>query len=211
MDDIDADILIDWSPEFTAGADPCWNDLVAARDDLRTEVRRAGRPIEVSVNARLGAAFAFGRAFPPPARVEISTVEGWRRGDHEDDRLVAVTDDVVGGNPQVAVVEASFRRSVTTAAGSAIASHHLNPGRRLSLTFGPDATIVDEAVAAAATASFGNVLRQLADHGVRTVHLFYAGPGALAFLLGTTINAGPAIVLYHLIDGEYAVTVHIAG
>jgi hypothetical protein len=211
-DDLDADILVDWSPEFASGADPYWPDLIAARDDLKIEIARTKRPIEVSVNARLGPAFALGRAFPPPARIEVTTVEGWRRGDRDDHRLVTVTDDPIpGGDPRVAVLEASFRRTVTAAAAAAISAHRLEPSRRVCLSFGPDATIVDAGVAAAATASFGDALRRLADDGIRTVHLFYAGPAALALLLGASINAGPSVVLYHLVDGEYALSVRLDG
>ena len=68
---------------------------------------------------------------------------------------------------------------------------------------------VDVAVAAATTAAFSQRMRGLADAGVKEVHVFYAGPAALALLLGASINAGPTIVLYHQVERAYVETVRL--
>lgn len=209
-DDLEADVLVDWTPEFVPGADPCWLDLLAARDDLKRELARVRRGLVVSVQARLGAAFAFGHAFPRPAEIPIVTVEGWAVGDHEDTDLVTIEEvAIAGGDRTVAILEASFMRSVTVAVDRAIEIYGLRPSRRVSMSFGATATTVDAAVAAAATAAFAHRVRRLADDGIKELHVFYAGPAALALLLGSSINAGPTIVLYHAVDREYVETVRL--
>lgn len=209
-DDLEADVLVDWVAELAPGADPCWPDLLAARDDLKRELARVRRGLVVSVQARLGAAFAFGHAFPRPTRIPIVTAEGWAVGDHEDTDLVTAEEvAIAGGDETVAILEASFMRSVTVAVDRAIGIHGLRPSRRVSLSFGPNATTVDAAVAAAATAVFAHRVRRLAEDGIKELHVFYAGPAALALLLGSSINAGPTIVLYHAVDREYVQTVRL--
>ena len=122
-DDLDADVLVDWSPEFAPGSVPPWPDLLAARDDLAAELARTGRGLEISVQSRLGPAFAFGHAFPRVSKIPITAGDGWQLGDAEDPALVAATDvPVAGGDPRVAVVEVSLARTVTVAVDRAIAA-----------------------------------------------------------------------------------------
>jgi hypothetical protein len=96
---------------------------------------------------------------------------------------------------------------VGTAARRAETDLGLNPGRRWTLAGrgGP----VDVRVAAAASWAFGRALRELRDQGVREAHLFLAAPAALAVLLGSAINAGPAMTLYHTDDGMYRASLRI--
>jgi SMODS-associated and fused to various effectors sensor domain len=81
--------------------------------------------------------------------------------------------------------------------------------RRLSMTYASGVDHVDAAVAAAATATFGPRLKRLRDEGVTEVHVFLAGPAPLALLLGASVNAGPAMSLYHTVDGEYVRSVRL--
>jgi hypothetical protein len=209
-DDLDTDVLVDWSPEFAPGSTPPWPDLLVARDDLAAELARTGRGLEISVQARLGPAFAFGHAFPHVSKIPITAGDGWQLGDAEDPALVAATDvSVAGGDPRVAVVEVSLARTVTVAVDRAIAACALALSRRLSLAYGSGVDHVDAAVAAAATAAFGRRLKRLRDEGITEVHVFLAGPAPLAVLLGASVNAGPAMTLYHTVDGEYIRSVRL--
>ena len=47
------------------------------------------------------------------------------------------------------------------------------------------------------------------DEGVTEAHVFLAGPAPLALLLGASVNAGPAMTLYHTVDGEYVRSVRL--
>lgn len=209
-DDLDADVLVDWSPEFAMGSVPPWPELLVARDDLASELARTGRGLEVAVQARLGPAFALGHGFPRVSRIPITAGDGWQLGDTEDPALVAATDvPVAGGDPRVAVVEVSLARVVTVAVDRAIAALSLDPSRRLSLAYRPGVNHVDAAVAAAATAAFGRRLKELRDEGSTEAHVFLAGPAPLALLLGASVNAGPAMILYHTVDGEYVRSVRL--
>jgi hypothetical protein len=209
-DDLEADILVDWCPEFAAGVATSWADLLAARDDLAAELVRAGRGLAISVQSRLGPAFAFGQAFPHVSKIPITAGEGWHLGHAEDATLVAVTDlPIVAGDPRVAIVEVNLARNVAAAVDRAVNALGLAPSRRLSISYGPDTDHVDAAVAAAATAAFGLRLKRMRDDGVSEAHVFLAGPAPLALLLGASVNAGPAMTLYHTADGEYVRSVRL--
>ncbi|MDQ3688963.1 MAG: SAVED domain-containing protein [Chloroflexota bacterium] len=209
-DDLDADLLADWSPEFGAGVTTPWADLLHARDDLAAELTRTGRGLEITVRSRLGPAFAFGHAFPHVTRIPITAGNGWQLGRAEDPTLITVTDlPIAVGDPQVAIVEVSLARNVTVAVDRAVSALGLAPSRRLLIGYGPDADQVDAAVAAAATAAFGRRLKQVRDDGVTEAHVFLAGPAPLALLLGASVNAGPAMTLYHTADGEYVRSVRL--
>jgi len=210
-DGLDTDILVDWADEFAPGAEPPWDDLLAARDDLKTEIARTGRALEMTVQSRLGPAFAFGHAFPVAAKIRLRVGgDGWALGAREDPVLVTAQDvsDAVG-DPQVAVVEASLTRKVNVAAEWTVAALGLRPSRILRLDYGPGIEAVDAAVAAAASAAFGRRLRMLRDDGITEAHIFLAGPAPLALLLGASVNAGPAMTLYHSSDGHYVRSVRL--
>jgi hypothetical protein len=209
-DDLDADVLVDWSPEFAPGATTQWADLLLARDNLAAELARTGRGLEITVQSRLGPAFAFGHAFPLVSRIPITAGDGWQLGYAEDPALVTVSEVAdATGDRRVGVIEVSLARKVTVAVDRAIAAFGLAPSRRLSIDYGPDADHVDAAVASAATATFGRRLKQMRDEGVAEGHVFLAGAAPLALLLGASINAGPAITLYHAADGEYIPSVRL--
>jgi hypothetical protein len=209
-DDLEADVLVDWSPEFVAGFTTPWADLLVARDDLAEELARTGRGLGISVQSRLGPAFAFGHAFPYVSKIPITAGDGWQLGHAEDPALIAVTDiPVAAGDPRVAIVEVSLARNVAVAVDRAVSALGLAPSHRLSIGYGPDADHVDAAVAAAATAAFGRRLKAMRDDGVTEAHVFLAGPVPLALLLGASVNAGPAITLYHTADGEYLRSVRL--
>ena len=210
-DDLDTDVLVDWSPEFTAGVTTPWTDLLLARDDLAAELARTDRGLEITVQSRLGPAFAFGHAFPHVSKIPITAGDGWQLGHAEDPALIAVTDiAVAAGDPRVAIVEVSLARNVAVAVDRAVIALGLAPSRRLSIRYGPDADHVDAAVAAAATAAFGRRLKAMRDDGVTETHVFLAGPAPLALLLGASVNAGSAMTLYHTADGEYVRSVRLS-
>jgi hypothetical protein len=208
-DDLQADLMVDWSPEFGPGCVSPWDDLLLARDDLATAIARTGRPLEISVQSRLGPAFAFGHAFPHVSKIPI-IAGGWNLGHIEDSALITATEvrDATG-DPRVAVIEVSLARNVAVAVDRVVASFGLSPSRRLSIGYGPDAAHVDADVAAAATATFGRRVKLLRDDGVTEAHIFLAGPAPLATLLGAAVNAGPAMTLYHTIEGEYVPSVRL--
>jgi len=208
---LDADIALDWAPEFESGVDVPWSELLVARDDLAVAIARTGRPLAISVQARLGPAYAVGRAFPRVSRIGITAGDGWRLGTTEDTSLVAADDrrDPTG-DPAVAVVEVAFGRTITNAVDRAITDFAIAPGRRLRIGYGPGADHVDAEVAAAATATFMRRLKALRDDGVHEAHVFLLGPAPLALLLGAAVNAGPAVTLYHTVDGSYVRSVRLA-
>jgi hypothetical protein len=202
----DADLIVDWAEAFAADSVP-WPVLLAARDDLAGELARVGRPVEISVQARLGAAFAFGHAFPLKSRIAIEAIAGddrWSTGRSEDPALVCVQDEVLeGGDASVAVVAVSFGRQPGRAVAAAVSRLGLDPGRTFGIGLVDGRATVDAATATAAAFSFGRRLRALRDEGVREAHLFLATPAPLAVLLGASISAGPAMTLYHTENGDY--------
>jgi hypothetical protein len=52
-------------------------------------------------------------------------------------------------------------------------------------------------------------LKKMCDDRVTEAHVFLAGPAPLALFLGASINAGPAMTLYHAADGEYVRSVRV--
>ena len=143
-------------------------------------------------------------------KIPITAGDGWQLGHAEDPTLIAVTDiPVAAGDPRVAIVEVGLARNVGVAVDRAVSALGLAPSRRLSIGYGPDADHVDAAVAAAATAAFGRRLKKMRDEGVTEAHVFLAGPAPLALLLGASVNAGPAMTLYHTADGEYVHSVRL--
>lgn len=206
-DDADADVLVDWSPELAD--DPVdWPLLQNALYDLKDELARLRRPIEVDVQARLVAAFVFGHAFPLASRLQLAAIHRdgsrWMLGSASDPSLVDV-DNVKheGGDPSVAVIQVSLTRDVDVAAAAALRALSLNPGQSTRIGYADGVSEVDARVAAAASFVFGAATRGLRDDGVREAHLFIATPAALAMLLGASANAGPAMSLYFVRDGCY--------
>jgi hypothetical protein len=207
----DADLLVDWSPEFGARTVD-WDLLTLAAADLKNELARLRLPIEVDPQARLAAAFAFGHCFPLASRIALTGVHRdgsrWSLGRGRDaDAIEEESERIAGADATVATIQVSFARSVGTAVRQAEASLGLNPGWRRSLA-GRGAP-VDARVAAAAAWTFGRAIRELRDEGVREAHVFIAAPAALALLLGSAVNAGPAMTLYHTDGGAYRASLRI--
>lgn len=48
-----------------------------------------------------------------------------------------------------------------------------------------------------------NAVARILDLGADTVHLFFAGPGVVAAMLGAELSNGPRVVLYQYQDGVY--------
>lgn len=206
----DADLVVDWGPEFTDNIATPWPDLLRARDDLADVLARAALPIEFVVQARLGPAFAFGNAFPSVSKMTIVSTDGWRLGAAEDPARIDATETLdPTGDPRVGVVQVSLARDVSVAVDHAVTGFDIRASRRLSIRFGPSADRVAADVAAAATATFASRLKALRDNGITETHIFLAVPAPLALLLGAAINAGPAMTLYHTADGQYVKAVRL--
>ncbi len=202
----DTDVLVDWAPGLVAPSGD-WPAVLAAVQDLKEELATLGRPIVVDPQARLSAAFAFGHAFPLASRIDVTAIhrggDHWRVGSSADMGVVDVREleVVADGDPSIAVVEASFGRAIETSVRGAVEALGLRPGHHVAIS--GRAGAVDSVVAATASFSFGRRLRELRDAGVREAHVFLAAPAALVLLLGRSINAGPAMTLYHTEDGVY--------
>jgi len=123
---------------------------------------------------------------------------------------VSVTEEELDGEACSAVVTVSLARDVGDAAHRACAERSLHPGRWLDIRYGSSRGPVDGDIASAVAFGFGRGLRSLSDRGVREAHLFLSVPANLAVLLGSSINAGPAMTLYHRIDGTYVPSVRLA-
>jgi len=176
--------------------------------DLKDELARLRRPIEVDVQARLIPAFVLGHAFPLASRIDLTAVHRdgprWSLDRSVDPSLVRVEtarDDA--GDASVAVVEVSLARDVSAAAATAANDLGIQPGWWARIGFGDGVPGVDDRVAAAASSAFGEVMRNLRDGGVRIAHVFVAAPAALALLLGASVNAGPEMALYFTKGGRY--------
>jgi hypothetical protein len=203
-DDHEGDLVVDWTDDFAGRAVP-WSHLIAGRDDLKQELARTSRALEVTVQARLESAFVFGHAFPRASRISIAAGPGhWQVGRDGDQTLVACRTEPRSGDDRVAAVLVSFARQVDVAAERAIARLPADLFQVVRIGFADDVSEVNAAVAAAASHAFGRALRELSDRGVNDVHLFMAVPAELALLMGSAINAGPAVTLYHRANGEYA-------
>jgi hypothetical protein len=215
-DDVDADLLVDWSPEF-AGPDVVWPLVFDALLDLRGELAQVRRPIEVDVQARLIPAFVFGHAFPLASRIPLTGIhrdgQRWEMQRVPDMSAVDAppADVIPDGDPSVAVVEVSLAREVAGAVSAAAADLGLKPGTIQRIGFADGAAGVNANVAGAVAATFGRSLRRLRDVGVRETHVFIAAPAAMALLLGAAVNAGPAMTLYFTRDGVYVASVRLPG
>jgi hypothetical protein len=212
--DVEADLLVDWSPEFAA--DPVdWPLLRASLRDLKDELAVVRRPIEIDVQSRLVSAFVFGHAFPLPSRTGIAAIHRdgsrWTIGRADPTKVAVLLAEDVDGDPAVAAVQVSLARAVRDSAAAAAQRLHLRPGPSARITFADGVDSVDAAVAGAAAASFGQALRGLRDAGVRQAHIFIAAPAALVLLLGASVNAGPAMTLYFTRNGEYEAALTLAG
>lgn len=208
-DQHDGDIVVDWTEDFTSDSVP-WDELLWGRDDLKAELARTGRSLEVSVQTRLAPAFAFGHAFPS-ARIPIMVgPDRWQVGRAADPALISCSIEDRQGDRRVAAVIVSLARDVSHAAEAAIAELAVSASRVARIAFAPGVAVVSQDGASAAAHSFGRVLRDLGDGGVVEAHLFMAAPADLALLLGTAINAGPAITLYHTANGRYVPSVRLS-
>jgi hypothetical protein len=208
-----ADLIVDWSPEFVDAAVD-WTLLQTSLTDLEEEIAAVRRPIEVDVQARLVPAFVLGHAFPLASRIGVTAIHRdgsrWTIGSPDPTKVAVSRSKLDDGNGAVAVVEVSLARDVTASVASAVERLRLQPGWSARLTFADGIETVDPFVAGAASASFGQVLRDLRDVGVRHAHVFIATPAALALLLGASVNVGPEMTLYHTTAGEYRAAVALA-
>ena len=212
--DVEADLLVDWSPEFVA--EPVdWPLLKASLRDLKDELAVVRRPIEVDVQSRLVSAFVFGHAFPLASRARVTAIHRdgsrWTIGRLDPTQVVLAMAEDVDGDPAVAAVQVSLARAVGDSAAATVERLCLRPRRSAQLTFADGVDSVDSVVAGAAAATFGQALRSLRDAGVRHAHIFIAAPAALALLLGASANAGPAMTLYFTRNGEYEAALTIDG
>ena len=208
-DDHEGDLVVDWTDDFAGPAVP-WAELIAARDDLKQELARTSHPLELTVQGRLVPAFVFGHAFPRAAGIQLAIGRHrWQVGMDGDSSVVACSTEARSGDGRAAAVLVSLARQVDVAAEQAIAALPNGVGRVVRIGLTDSVREVDAEVAAAASQTFGQVLRDLSDTGVRDVHLFIAAPTELAMLMGSAINAGPAITLYHRLDGLYTPSVQL--
>jgi hypothetical protein len=214
--DVEADVLVDWAPEFVGGRVD-WPPLQAALADLKAELAPLRRPIEVDAQARLVPAFAFGHAFPLVSRIPMIAIhrdgQRWEIPAVGDPTAIKVMPPVGDetGDPAVALVEVSLARVVATATDVAVTELGLHPGWRASIGLLDGAEIVDAKIAGASAVTFGRILRDLRDRGVREAHVFLAAPAAVALLLGASVNAGPAMTLYFTHEGRYISSVRLPG
>lgn len=182
---------------------------------MKAELAALHRPIEIDAQARLAAAFVFGHAFPLAARVSVTAVhrdgQRWTTSPKPDLSAVSAppVNTIETGDPRVAVVEVSFGRRVEVESGETVTAHGIAPGRIARIGPRNAACGVDAATAAAAAATFGRVLRGMRDDGVQEAHLFISAPAALVVLLGASVNAGPAMTLYHTAEGRYVPSVRL--
>ena len=211
--DVATDLIVDWSPEV-ADDHVNWHILQASLSDLKAEVATVRRPIEVDVQARLVPAFVFGHAFPLASRVGITAIHRdgtrWTLGKPDPAMVDVAVVEHDDGDRTVAVVAVSLAREVGDAATSAVDRLRLRPGRSARVSFADGSDSVDADVAAAASGTFGGLLRDLRDGGVHHVHVFIAAPAALALLLGASVNAGPSMTLYYTRDGAYEAALTLA-
>lgn len=208
-DDLDTDLLVDWSQDFDGSAAP-WSQLLFARDELKRALAELRRPIHVTAQARITAAFVFGHGFPRPARLPVSAGIGrWTVGDGDDRARVRVQTTKVDGHADVGAVIVSLARDVAVAAHQAVRDLDLQPSRITEIGFAGGVTVVDADVAAAASFAFKQTLRRMRDDGIVGAHVFLAVPADLAVLLGAAINAGPVLTLYHTEGGRYVPTLDL--
>lgn len=213
IDDLDLDL--NWTEFFKEGTDERWpseqewqDTLLPALYDVKNTLSTLPHSgiLRIAVHGFLPVAFALGFILPQNARFTFvleHKQEKWRSDEppfHESEPLTTRLFEMEDGDKQVAVVELSISRWVTTIVDAQLPSLGITPGYRLQLEIngGPDTNSVkDGAHASAIARQFGRELRTLYDRqGVRQIHLFFAAPVELATLLGHHLNATGTLNVY---------------
>ena len=209
------DLDLNWTEFFKDGtkerwpSEQVWQDtLLPALYDVKNTLSTLPHSgtIRIAVHAFLPVAFALGFVLPQNARftLVLEHKQGTWRSDeaslHESEPLVTRLFEMEEGDRQVAVVELSVSRWITSTVDAQLPPLGITPRYRLQLEIkgSPDTNSVkDGAHALAIARQFGRELRTLYDlRGVRQIHLFFAVPVELATLLGHYINANGTLNVY---------------
>jgi hypothetical protein len=204
------DLDLDWSSLFESPhSDPrVWDDLLLpALQDVRRVVGRFtfARHLNIRLQARLSAAFAFGRIFPTTSRFNL-TIDGghgiWRSSyAPAATKPLRITRSEGSGHSDQAVVQLSITRDLGRSVSDYLTQLQFPYGPKLDIS--PLDGISNVAVrsgkhALAMAVQVGQEIKRLRDlDGVRQVHLFAALPAPLALLIGRQCNATIPIHIYH--------------
>lgn len=208
-------LILDWTHRFdgrVASSDAWQNHLMPALDAVRDYTARhaSGRPIEFSGLCALPAAIALGWVFLAPTGISTAwqqvsakrEAQRWTLGSsrqasgfNTDIRSTTVSADDVA----VLVSVASNVEPAFSASRPALPPFRATIHIRADDAFPHDLATPGEAADVAALVV--ESLRQVRDdfQARGTVHLFFAGPVGLAFLIGQSLNtAGPVQTYEHI-------------
>ncbi len=204
------DLDLDWSSLFESprGDPQVWDDLLLpALQDVRRVVGRftPARHLNIRLQARLSAAFAFGRIFPTTSRFNL-TIDGghgtWRSSYAPTAaKPLHIARSEGNAHSDQAVVQLSITRDLGQSVSDYLTRLDFPYGPKLNIS--PVNGISNAAVrsgkhALAMAIQVGQEIKRLRDRdGVRQVHLFAALPAPLALLIGRQCNATIPIHIYH--------------
>jgi hypothetical protein len=194
-----------------------WDAIVRPRltEAVRTLEQFFSRRVHVVASVRLPVWFAIGRTLPGVRRWVVSLDQDgaeWAsdtRGGSA--RIVELADESLDGDGDDLVVCLALRHDPTVDVRDYLATASIPAGRLLTFTgetgVGPE-SVLDAAWATSwVTAIQDALLAKVRDTGAQRIHLFIAGPAAIALLLGHRWNVLPAVTVYeHQGGASYAPT-----
>lgn len=190
---------LNWSGVLEDASPGVWaTELFPALRDVARELARARRRrLQVLAKARLGVAVAFGMVFPLASGFALDVMDRqgpWPRGRARRPPLaVSRAHSGLAGRAviEISLAQDAGRRAAALAA-SLRASHV-----RLTPPLGPGRAFDPRPVAGAIAMQVGNVVRELRAEGAQDIHLVFAGPAALALLIGRQLHATGTIHCYY--------------
>ena len=208
----DHDLNLDWTAllDRPVVLEESWRRLWTGLLDINKILRDWSpcRRIILSGVAHLGAAFAFGMAFPVVSRYEIAVQQGpelWERAQAAHHDLLISTD---WGNVEgdVVTVEVSAAREIHQDVAGYLTGMKIQPRARLLVRPGdgsPSRTSLSANSAWACAADVAEALNRLrADVRPRRIMIFLAAPMAFAVFLGSQVNAAGASIETYEFEGN---------
>lgn len=216
---------LDWTSLCTDGVPSLetWRErLLPALTDLEKVLREdVRRPITLRPDGtRISPAFGFGYVFRETSKFHLwveqvfrSTNPQWWRTDepHEERDLLTDTSEDHDRAGIDFTLEISINRVVSPTVNGWLNAAPAPIARRIKLDF-PPRTISDGAQAMMIAGQVQRTLdRELGRRSPERIHLFFAGPVALAILIGWHLNKRGVFVAYEFVGNRYVPAVEFGG
>jgi hypothetical protein len=205
-------ILIDWSDAFNSvmPLPQAWQEqLLPELKSIYSRMREQEiKLIQLTINARISAALAFGYVFRRTSGIQIVATDQhgrhWRTGDCiPDTPILNESSEQVDTTGIDITVEISIAQHVSDAVARWIQDTQPSVRQRLKFTL-PDNTQITEEQAREIACQIRTAIAEKRENWTpRTTHLFGAMPAGLAVLIGWHLNTFEPIQCYEFVGGTY--------